>query len=415
VTTPAGQFGPHPAEVAFQDLMAWQAAAAVRISRAEQSHWNGRGYAMEGGGLGAAAWDGSISYDNAKVITPLRQMMYHAGQQHDPQTLQTYREAIQTVLHENSHMLSRRGETRMESAPVANDPHIASLEEGVAEAWSRAHVNDYIHELGLERVAPGISGTVERDAYPQYTPAVNALCQGLGNEMGVSGDEVLRRLNNETAKSKWPTVADMVMDSSGLRQQIPPAEQAAARDRIQQAMQSQFTHLPTLMDPSQPMDWQSYQNMRLASLAAGQNAIHQARLQVNVLRQQYPVQPVAPSHDRQATASTSRGQDPTGRHVPPSSPQPPTAYQQPTPPQSARIQPAQSQPAQSQPARADAARAAPQASGISLDMQRAMAAARTGVAPMGGARPIGPVQSGDGARPQQVDRTTQRTGPERGD
>jgi hypothetical protein len=362
--------GTSPPEVAFRNLMQRQAFSAVRISGAEVSLWNGQWVEMTGGPAGVANWDGSIGYDK-QVLDRLRHMMAHYGRHHDPQTLAGYREAIRVVLHENSHLLSHAGEKWSESSAYYWQPSVAALEEGVTEAWAQANTDAYIRDLGLEQAAPGISGVPRTDAYPQYTPAVRALCQGLGRNMGVPEGEVLRRLNVVSARGKWPAVAEMVMQSSGLSQQIKdPLARTMARDRIQAAMQNEFSNLAKLYDPSKPIDAQAFKQMQLASYAAGQAAIGQAQQQVDALRLQHATPP-APTH--QVYVGRARVSLDPNLHPPPQT------------------------------------TLAATAPGAVVEAQRALALTQAGVAPIAGGRPIDPGQPADGAKPETV-RTAERTG-----
>jgi hypothetical protein len=92
------------------------------------------------------------------------------------------------MLHEHSHLAGPHGRGwQMAEGPYRN-PSNAALEEGVTEAWSAAHMNDYIDALGVEKLAPGIKGTVTRQPYPQYVPATEVLAYGIGQDTRQSGD-----------------------------------------------------------------------------------------------------------------------------------------------------------------------------------------------------------------------------------
>jgi hypothetical protein len=272
----AGEKG---ARAAFEHLMRNQAAAAVAISGADKSAWSGYVLATSGGALGTANFHGGTDYDQAQVLDPLHELSRNNGRQQDRQTLLRYRNALQTMLHEHSHMLIPRDRNWVESTGPYQMPSNKALEEGVTEAWSAAHVNDYIDALGVEKLAPGIKGTVTRQPYPQYVPATQVLAYGIGHDIRQSGDEVLRRLNTQDVGGKWPAAADMMFRSTDLPSIVPPEHHDVVRGRIQTAMQAQFAHLSTLQGtPDQ---------LRLASVAAGQSALVAGRAEVQTMHQHY--------------------------------------------------------------------------------------------------------------------------------
>jgi hypothetical protein len=275
----------------YDAIMSRQATAALQVTGAGQSAYNGTTVDNPTGTGSHAAWDGTLAYDQGNVSDAMRNLAAYSGQQRDPATLQWYRQAVQSMLHENSHMLTARGDDYAHSAPYYAIDHNKALEEGITEAWSRAHVNDYIAAMNLEQDAPGISGVVTRDAYPQYTPAATTLCNELGRDTR-RGDEVMRRLNNQSVRAKWPAAADMMFRSSGLQHQLPVAEHNAARLRIQHAMQQNFDHLPTLQGTPQQVD--------LASRAAGQAAVQAGRNTVNQLRAEVAQRQAQAAHLAQA-------------------------------------------------------------------------------------------------------------------
>ena len=240
------QAGEKGARSAFDHLMRNQAAAAVAISGADKSAWTGYVQATSGGALGTANFHGVIDYDQAQVLDPLHELSRNNGRQQDRETLLRYRNALQTMLHENSHMLGPRDSDWAQSTGPYQVPSNMALEEGVTEAWSVAHVNNYIDALGAEKLAPGIKGTVTRQPYPQYVPAAQVLAYGIGQDIRQSGDEVLRRLNTQDVGGKWPAAADMMFRSTDLPSIVPPEHHDIVRGRIQHAMQSNFSHLRDL-------------------------------------------------------------------------------------------------------------------------------------------------------------------------
>ncbi len=351
----------------YDDIMARQADAAVKISGAGQSSYNGKVVENTTGQGSYADWDGTIGYDQGYVANAMKSVAAYSGHHHDPATLLTYRQAVQSMLHENSHMLGPKGDVYAQSAPEYGTAHGRALEEGITEAWSRAHVDEYIAEMGFEKDAPGISGVVQRDAYPQFTPAATTLCDELSKDTGLGGDEVMRRLNNESVRGKWPAAADMVFQSSGLQNQLPAAEQDAAKQRIQTAMQNRFAQLPTLQGTPQQVE--------LASMATGVASVQAGRTEGATIRQE----------QAQATAKAAQSQT-QGQGQTQSQSQGQTQSQGQAPPQPAVGSP-----------------------------QHTMAMAQGGVAPLGGAQALNADQFGSRREGSHSGQGAERTTPQRGE
>ena len=398
ITPPPGPPWFHPDwQQRYDAIMSRQAVAALQVTGAGQSAYNGTTVDKPTGQGSHAAWDGTIAYDQGNVADAMRNLAAYSGQQRDPATLQWYRQAVQSMLHENSHMLTARGDDYVHSAPYYAIDHNKALEEGLTEAWSRAHVNDYIAAMNLEQDAPGISGVVSRDAYPQYTPAATALCNELGNDTGLGGDEVMRRLNNESVRAKWPVAADMVFQSSGLQHQLPVSEHNAARLRIQHAMQSNFNHLPSLQGTPQQVN--------LGSLAAGQASAQAGRDTVNQLRaelaqrqaqaaQLAQAQHQATQYGSRQGAGWQQGQWQQGQWQQGQGGQHPQGWQQ-------GQHPPKPGPGQQVAAPGSA--------------QHAMSLAQSGVAPMSGATTLGADQFGSRGDTRTGGNAAERTTPERGE
>ncbi|MDX6294049.1 MAG: hypothetical protein QOH50_3124 [Kribbellaceae bacterium] len=285
-------------------LLANQAAAAVAISGADKSDWNGVAREISGGSLGTAWPDGSLDFDKVQVVDPLVELSRNNGRQQDPSKLLRFRNALQTMLHEHSHVLTPADRQFRDSGAAAQDPTKLALEEGVTEAWSATHVNEYIDVLGAEEMAPGIKGVVTREPYPQYVPAVQALADGIGHDTRLGGDEVLRRLNTADPETKWAAAADMMFRSTDLPSIAPADHHDIVRGRIQYAMQSKFAHLSGLQgNPDQ---------LRLASVAAGQSALSAGRAEVQAMHQHYrPVLQQNPELSRQQGQQGQQGQQQT--------------------------------------------------------------------------------------------------------
>lgn len=211
--------GPQTAD----ELFACHALAALELSGAGQTGWNSRILELTSGRLAIALWDGSLALDGPEVLNPIEEMYGAAGARHDPVTLIRYRDALATLLHEQSHFLGPAGASQ-EAARAAFDlPGALELEEGVAEAWAQDNLNAYLHLLGVDRIAPGITEVPSTLSYPQYTPALRELVDGLAFDTGRSPPELLTELSNQTAEGQWPLVARL------LRSAEDPMRQEFAR------------------------------------------------------------------------------------------------------------------------------------------------------------------------------------------
>lgn len=261
----------------YQDLMDQQHHAAVEITGAHHSNWNGKigptRKVEKGVILGTASWDSGVLYDDKRVTEPLKDMFEHKGVQQEPAKVLAYRNALKTVLHENSHMVSAEGTTHADAMKAFQQPPVRALEEGVTEAWSYSNLDQYIDKLDLEKIAPGIKEVQGRQSYPQFAPAANALATRISDASGVDSNEVLRRMNAVNAAEKWPIATKLVTDAAGLDKIVPPAQLAEATQRVEQAMQAPFG---TLADVSKlPPEQQRPKSAEIGSQAfdAGQKEI----------------------------------------------------------------------------------------------------------------------------------------------
>lgn len=125
----------------FWELMREQANAAVRISGAHHSSWNGRygppiAASSETGGT--ANWDNTVSYNPRHVDEPLQDMFRNNRvQNQDKAELRRYREALRIVLHENVHMLSSENREHAHAERAFRyEPGVRPLEECVTELYS---------------------------------------------------------------------------------------------------------------------------------------------------------------------------------------------------------------------------------------------------------------------------------------
>lgn len=229
-----------------QDLLARHAQAAVELSGADQTAWNGRIAELGDGMLGLANWDGTLHLGREHVLDPLEEMYSRAGTAQAPATLVRYREALATLLHEQSHFLGPAGATQEAARQAFCEFGSRALEEGVAEAWSYDRLDDYVTRLGLEKVAPGIAKVRGEASYPAFVPAVRLLAEDVGRRTGRPPAEVLQALNQRTAEGQWDVIVDLAYRSSRLPEVVPPERESAVRLRLETTLRASFEDLETL-------------------------------------------------------------------------------------------------------------------------------------------------------------------------
>ncbi|GAB2685590.1 hypothetical protein [Kribbella swartbergensis] len=242
-----------PGVRSFDELMDRQAEAALALSGADHSSWRrgrlGPTRTVDNGiVLGTADWDGTLRYHHDEVVKPLQEMFARQGQQLDAATLVRYRSALLVVLHENAHMLAPAGRDNGDErdTPLSPDAARSALEEGATEAWAVRNLDRYIDELGLEQVAPGIKSVTEVPRYQHYLPAVDVLTERIGDQSGVTRDEILRRMNCALSDGKWPVAVDLMYESSELPELVPPEDMRRVKREIDQAMRTPFRSLAAL-------------------------------------------------------------------------------------------------------------------------------------------------------------------------
>ncbi|MFC0624947.1 hypothetical protein [Kribbella deserti] len=283
---------PTPKRPEVEEILRRQAEVAVALSGADHSSFSGKVLESVNGPLGAAHWNGDMELNVPRVIDQLNQMYATAGQQHDERTLWFYKDTIDTLLHENSHMLSGPGTEHVAGAQAYQTGSGTALEEGVTEAWTKAHLNEYIERLGVDKIAPGIKEVSIGNAYPQYTPAAQAFATGLGADTGLGQDEVLRRLNGVNAAEKWPMAARMAFEASDLPQRLPAVEHETTRNRIEQAMRAELEPLRGLTGDRKMLALQS----ELHGLAA----VRSGRAEISAMREAGTAGPAAEVATEQA-------------------------------------------------------------------------------------------------------------------
>jgi hypothetical protein len=229
--------------------------------------------------LGLAAWDGTLYYDEQHVTGPLREMFAARGVRRDQATLRRYRYALSEMLLQNSHLLSAGGTSYADSAGAFADPAVRLLELGVTEAWTARHLDEYIDQLQVEPVAPGIKEVQLPVSYPAYVPAVEELTAGIGQRVGLGPDHILRRLNSVTPAGKAAEAATLLLGASGLADVVPPGERSTVTDAVAHALQAPLFVMATFDtgDAGEPA-------IQAASATAGQQALEAAEAEVAAIR-----------------------------------------------------------------------------------------------------------------------------------
>ncbi|MEU4602696.1 hypothetical protein AB0F43_06940 [Kribbella sp. NPDC023972] len=292
--------------------MSVQHVAAVNVSGADHSCWNGLigttpdladdGMVV----LGEVTWDNAIHYHEKLVKQPLQEMFDHAGEEQDDRTLLRYRHAIGIVFHENTHLLAAAGTDRKSSQSIYQvSPAIKAIDEGVREAFSHSNLDPYIDELQLEQVAPRIKDVVCPSKYPRFTPATVALAHQLGRRSGLGSNEALRRLAIVTPSALWPAAAHLLFEANGLHRVVPDRAALVARSEIEAAMKRQFARLADVGDGL-------LLTTRAKSVMVGNDAFAAGQRVTDRLRRQYGDVPVldgvVPLHSAHKLASGNRGE-----------------------------------------------------------------------------------------------------------
>jgi hypothetical protein len=291
----------------YRELMAQQAKAAVTISGAHHSSFGGHQKETEPGKKirGSAGWDNSISYSRALVTEPAQEMFRNArAYNQDPATLKSYREAVKTMLHENVHMLAAEGADHSQAVTEIDRPGVRPLEEGITELYSQQKLNDYIDELGLEEIAPGLKEADAVEAYPKYRPAAQTFADSIGRRSGLDSAEVISRMAVVTADQKFRVAAETIYDHSELPQVVPSDQREAAVRRIEASMKQPFGEVDHVSD-SEP-------ERRRESAKAGAEAAKAGYREVAAIQKQWTMP--APEMQRapqSQQAQQTRGTDPS--------------------------------------------------------------------------------------------------------
>ncbi|TDU89104.1 hypothetical protein EV138_2659 [Kribbella voronezhensis] len=310
----------HPRRIprSLEELIEAARDAAVKVSGADHSNWSGqlqnarhiRGLRV----VGEATWGQGLRLDYAYVMAPLRQMYAEPGAQHDAQTLLKYRRALETLFHEHVHLLSSHGTNHTEAEPYMRQPFVQALEEGVTEAYAFTKLDDFIDELGIERIAPGIKGVEDTPTYDAFTPGAMELTK-LADRVseavpGVDGAEVLRQLAILNPRDKWGHVTRITWDASGLTDLVPPDQRSEAERRVGRAMWNAYAEQTTHDSLSPSTQRAASRGVATLAFLAGQTEIRTIRHEIETTgRLAAPDTPAGP-------ASAQAGAAPAGQAAP---------------------------------------------------------------------------------------------------
>ncbi len=231
------------APTSLEELLARSGPAAVELSGAGQSAWNGNVVETTGPPLGLADWDGTLYLGRNHILDPLRHMYEHAGEERPVHVLERYREALGTLLHEQAHFLGPADATQEAARGAFTRPGARQLEEGVAEAWAQNHLDEYLTHLGLDKVAPGIKDVPANGYYPAFVPAVRILTTDVEARNDLRPGELLDALNSQTAEGQFPLLLNAVYNSTRLPSLDSPDQAAETRFRLETLLREGLAQL----------------------------------------------------------------------------------------------------------------------------------------------------------------------------
>jgi hypothetical protein len=277
----------HPRRIprSLEELIEAARDAAVKVSGADHSNWSGQlQNARHIRGLrvaGEATWGQGLRLDYAYVLAPLREMYADPGLEHDAPTLLKYRLALETLFHEHVHLLSSHGTTHTEAEPYMRQSFVQALEEGVTEAYAFTRLDDFIDELGIEQIAPGIKSADDTPAYDAFTPGARELA-GLADRVAkavpdLDGADVLRQLAILNPRDKWGRVTRITWDAAGLDDLVPPSQRSEAECRVGRAMWDAYAEQATHGSLSPSAQQAAWRDVATHAFRAGQTEIRSIR------------------------------------------------------------------------------------------------------------------------------------------
>ena len=272
-----GRVVPFAAPHTLAELLTQHAQAALSLSGADRSAWNGQIVEAGDGILGLAHWDGTLHLDRDFVLAPLHDLYARAGQSRPSITLARYRDALLTLLHEQSHFLGPHGSTQEAARAAFRTPGAQALEEGVAEAWSHTHLDAYLRLLSIPHHAPGIDGVATRPSYQAYVPATLALTSYLDERRHHPPGSTLTLLNRQTTEGQWPLVTDLLYRSTTLPRLIPYTEEPEIRHDLEAHLRTAFQSLDVLqLHPQDLAAHRSHTTLQTALATLDQHLEHLA-------------------------------------------------------------------------------------------------------------------------------------------
>jgi hypothetical protein len=202
-------------------------------------------------------------------------------------------------------MLAAEGADHSQARTEFVKPGVRPLEEGITELYSQQRLNDYIDELGLEEIAPGLKDADAVKSYPKFLPAAQRFSERIGRESGLDSEEVVGRLAVVTADQKFRAAAEIIYDHSDLPQVVPSDQREAGVRRIEAAMKQPFSEADNVSD-DEPM-------RRRESSKVGARAAQAGYSEVAAIQQQWtmpaPEMQVSPrSQESQQTRGTGPAQ-----------------------------------------------------------------------------------------------------------
>ncbi|GAB3827389.1 hypothetical protein [Kribbella italica] len=248
-----GRVIPFAAPHTLAELLTQHAQAALSLSGADRSAWNGQIVEAGDGILGLAHWDGTLHLDREFILAPLHDLYARAGQSRPTTTLARYRDALLTLLHEQSHFLGPHGSTQEAARAAFRAPGAQALEEGIAEAWSHTHLDAYLRLLSIPHHAPGIGGVSTRPSYQAYVPATLALTSHLDDRGHHPPGSTLTLLNRQTTEGQWPLVTEILYRSTTLPRLVPYTEEPEIRHDLESHLRNAFQSLEILLHAPQAL------------------------------------------------------------------------------------------------------------------------------------------------------------------
>ncbi|MGC4936903.1 hypothetical protein [Kribbella sp. DT2] len=242
----SGRVVPFAAPHTLAELLTQHVQTALSLSGADRSAWNGQIVEAGEGILGLAHWDGTLHLDREFILAPLHDLYARAGEARPTTTLARYRDALLTLLHEQSHFLGPHGSTQEAARAAFRTPGAKALEEGVAEAWSHTHLDAYLRLLSVPHHAPGIERVATQPSYQAYVPATLALTNYLDHRRHHPPGSTLTLLNRQTTEGQWPLVTDLLYRSTTLPRLVPHTEEPEIRHTLETHLRDAFQSLEIL-------------------------------------------------------------------------------------------------------------------------------------------------------------------------